>query len=182
MSRVRALLGVTLVLAFPAPALACVPPPPLQRLAGESDADLAVRARTFGEAEADENRRRQQSGWFDRADRVSLARITASGEISRLLGMGSLRARRVEALRLGTFKGEAAPGTVAMEDVGITSCGVYGGGTARSGKPGAYIVTFEGVQPEGTGNVGVPLSELRDPRIIQAFSEVAKPALEGAKP
>ncbi|WP_426267208.1 hypothetical protein [Sphingomonas sp. LHG3443-2] len=181
MIRVHAPLGVVLALALPAPALACVPPPPLQRLAGESDADLAVRARTFGEAEADENRRRQQSGWFDRATRVSLARITVSGPTDRILGDGLTRARRVEAVRIGSFKGETASGTVAMEDVGITSCGVHGGGTARSGKPGAYIVTFEGVQPEGTGNVGVPLSELRDPRIIQAFSDVAKPALEGAK-
>jgi hypothetical protein len=158
-------------------AKACIPPPPPLALNGESDSAYRGRARAFQDAELDEDRRRVQVVWFDAASSVSLARITRVIELTRVLDHGMSPAARAEAVRLGSFKGDAPTGvTVAMEDVVATTCGIHGGGTAPRASVGDYVVVFENVQPQGTGHVGMMLRDLREPRVIKAINGVVQRA------
>jgi hypothetical protein len=163
-------------------AQACTPPPPPLQLRGEPDRDFVARASAFNEARRDEDGRRQQVGWFDAATTVSLARITSAHRLPQVLSDGLSLTRRVEAVPLATFKGDILPGrTVAMQDVVATTCGIFGGGTATAAQPGDYVVTFENVQPDGTGHVGLLLRDLREPRILERFDEVVQRARSVAR-
>ena len=183
MTRFGALLGLGLVSALPAPALACSPPPPALRLQGESDADYQGRREALETAQRDEDRRRYQVALFDQASRVTLGRITSINVLEGRLPDGSAP-RWVEVEALGAVKGVAAKGTkVAMRDVDGTSCGLYGGGSVTRGSLGQYALTFENVRKDGTGHEGILLRELREPRIIARLNEVVQAAgLMATKP
>ena len=59
----------------------------------------------------------------------------------------------------------------------MTTCGPYGDGTATGAAPGSYVLLFEDVSPEGpTGHFGLLLTELREPRVLDRFSEVVQKA------
>jgi hypothetical protein len=124
-----------------------------------------------------EVKRRGQSKLFDTATRVSLARVVAKHDTTRIMSDGSSLARRVEVMPLAAFKGDMSSSerAVALEDKGITSCGRFGAGSATWAGVGSYVILFEKADPDAyTGSVGVLLSELREPRIIGKFDEVAR--------
>jgi hypothetical protein len=156
-----------------APALTCVPPPPQVQLPGEDLEAFRSRAEAFNRARDDDDRRRYQAELFDRASRVSLARVVTASSTPRLLSDGLSNAWRVEAQPLVLFKGPASTNApVAIEDNVMTTCGPGGGGTATRVPVGSYIILFENVGSGATtGHIGIRMAELVESRMLRAFNE-----------
>ena len=160
------------------PASPCIPPPPPLQLSGESDESYRARAEVFTRATLDEERRAWQTRLYENATRVSLARVTASTTLPGVLSDGLSSGRRVELQPIAVFKGAPAAGEKrSVQDAGMTTCGLYGGGTATTGSPGDYVILFEDADPNSpTGHLGFRLTDLREPRILSRFSEVVQAA------
>lgn len=174
----RALVAGLLAVGMTGPALACIGPAPTIQLSGEAEAAFRARSQAFSQAERDEDRRAAQTRLYDTASRVSLARVLTSERLPGVLSGGISQGSRVEVQPMAYFKGSASkPGRVVLQDAGMTTCGPYGGGTATSAAPGSYVLLFEDVSPEGpTGHFGLLLTELREPRVLDRFSEVVQKA------
>ena len=178
----RSVLALSLALAMcPGAASACIPPAPPIQLSGESDRDYLERRNAFTQAVLYGERRAAQERLYDKASRVSLARVIKSDRLSLILNDGA-PARRVEVLPIAIFKGAPLNGeTRKLEDAGLTSCGRYGGGNATISAPGDYIVLFEDANPSApTGYYGLLLTELLEPRILGRFDKVVHAAREDA--
>ena len=176
--QVTAGLTAAALLATASPAMACIGPAPTIRLSGESEAAFLARGQAFAAAERDEDRRAFQVRLFDKASRVSLARVTASTKLPGVLSDGLSPGFRVEVQPVALFKGPALNGRpVALQDAGMSTCGRYGGGTATAAAPGSYILLFEDANPQGpTGHHGIFLHEVLEPRVLERFSAVVQQA------
>ncbi|GAA4015655.1 hypothetical protein GCM10022280_13050 [Sphingomonas swuensis] len=168
--RAGALLLVGLLPAMASPARACTaPPPPVYN--GGSLAEHRALAKRLASEYLQRQLWRNQVDLFDKAKRVSLARVIASEKIA--LGNDPLGGYRLTLEPIEVYKGAAVDGQPrTVEDKGVSSCGLYGGGSGTSQRSGEYLILYEDVPALGGGpHTTLLVSELRDPRILDFYGK-----------
>ena len=156
------------------PTLACIPPPPVSQLPGESEKAYKERHKAAALAEDDEMRRGYQIALFEKASRVSIARVESTETIQLADGEG----RKVTVTPMKALKGDASGDRVLLADRILTTCGWAGGGSAPRGGPGDYVILFEGdLFRSGAERFGLLAREARDPRLLQALFDFGNESL-----
>jgi hypothetical protein len=130
--------------------------------------------------ERNDREQRQRNLWqyqidlFNRASRVSFARVVTSVEIS--IEQNS-PGRRLEVEPVEVYKGSPVDGKLrSVADKGYDSCSIYGGGTGTGERPGRYVLLYEDVQKNGgTPHTTMLVGELRDPRILAQYGKSLEP-------
>ena len=159
----RSLFALLAILASSA-ALACVPPPPIVQLPGESIQAYHERVDAAFAAELFEQRRVVQSNLLAQANAVFIGVVADSREID----VSAVKGHEVSVRPVYAIKGDLPKQPVTLRDTVFTDCGMSGGGSATSAQAGDYVIVFAGVPTsafQGT-NVGIlakesGLSELR---------------------
>jgi hypothetical protein len=154
-----------------APALGCIPPPPIARLPGESQQAYQDRQNAAFAAEEFENRRLAQTAMLDEANAVFVGVVSASHEID----VGSVKGHEISVEPVQSIKGDLPKQPVTVSDTVFTDCGISGGGSATSAKPADYVIVFAGLPTNALQgpNVGILAKEAQLPELIGALSHYA---------
>lgn len=133
------------------PALACVPPPPLAQLPGESPDAYRDRERAAIDADLFESRHAVQSSLLGQSSATFLGIVTDSRDIS----VGPVTGHDLTVRPLQAIKGDLPAAPVQIRDKVFTDCGFGGGGSGTSAKPGEYVIVFAGLPPSDLQNATI---------------------------
>jgi hypothetical protein len=160
----------------PSPAAACVMPPPVPRLSGETDAQYEGRmaARERQRVEDEKGRRKsEQIWWFDTAREIVVAQVVEIGT-REVAGYESplvtLETRR-------WLRGSGTQRRFALSFTDWSSCGPSGGGDApRWGRLGELFVIYDiGSSASARGELNVAAPNVLDPRVRTLLAEGSDP-------
>ncbi len=161
------LLLPVLAILIAAPAAACIGPAPPLRLPGETDAAFQLRSESVFIAQEDEQRREWQSNMHDRAERVFIAIVTSTREVT-----SAGESRRTMTVRpVHALKGVLPAAPVDVRDMRSLSCQAVVG-VRRTGERGDYVILFDGLrwgEAKLEPTMEVAAHEARDPRLIRAL-------------
>ena len=177
MTRLGILLGVGLVSALPASALACTfpLPDPIER---ESDASYSQRTETFIRDWQASGSMAWQRALFDNASRITLARVIARSGTGGL-NFDSLRAPRVDTpptyaadlQPIAALRGDLPPGRVTVNWQHEMQCRFFEPCSAARSLVGTIVILFDEF-PAGSyfkAPEAFPAIMARDPRIVAAL-------------
>ena len=177
MTRLGILLGMGLVAALPAPALACTYPLP-DPIEGESDASYSLRTQSFIREWQDNGSRAWQRDLFDKASRITLARVIArSGKGG--MNFDSLRPPKVDTpptyaadlQPIAALKGDLPPGSVTVTWTHDWLCRFSEPGSAARSPVGTMVILFDGFPADASFKApeAFPALMARDPRLVAAL-------------
>lgn len=151
-----------------APSLACVPPPPLVLLPGESPKAFRERDEARLLAETTEQRRLVQSNLLEQSKAAFVGVVTQSHDFP----IDRVKGHEVTVRPLQAIKGALPDQPVILRDSTFTDCGMAGGGSATSAQPGDYVIVFAGLAPNQLQgpNLGIMAKESQLPELLGALA------------
>jgi hypothetical protein len=160
---------------------ACIPPAPLVPLPAETATLFQARSINYHQALNDEERRAFQIGLSERSQSYFLGVVTASQALDLQDGV---KGRMVSVRPLKNLRGALPDTRFTLRDRGLTSCGLFGGGSATRAVAGEYVIVFRAVAfsgLQGTADYGLRAQDARAPYLLAALNEFALEQRDSAR-